>query len=42
MVTMFQTWELYFVWKRIESKSVITHIKENLFRFLLIIKCHTV
>ena len=39
---MFQTWELYFVWKRIESKSVITHIKENLFRFLLIIKCHSI
>lgn len=38
MVTVFQTWEFYFVWKRIESKPVITDIKENFFCFLLIVK----
>lgn len=41
MVTMFQARELYLVWERIKSKLIITDIKKNFFRFLLIIKCHT-
>ena len=42
MVTMFQAWKFYLVWERIESKPVITDIKEDFFCFLLVIKCHTV
>ena len=42
MVTMLQAGELYLVRERIESKPVITNIKENFFCFLLIVKCHTV
>ena len=36
MVTMFQAWKFYLVWERIESKPVITDIKEDFFCFLLV------
>ena len=42
MVTMFQAWKFYLVRKGIESKTVITYIKENFFCFLIVIKRHTV